>query len=106
MFYRIQGKGIELEQMQRHNSACGCDDRLNEHPGLCACEDADDLHRYIRSFACDPSGKLLEGMDDDFEIVVFEGRRVGNVYDGVLTYPERIIERLTVSAFMSRLQEV
>ena len=102
MFYRLQGKGISLEQMQQHNSTNGASED-GDHEGLCACESVEDLQRYIKSFACDPcSGKLLTGMDDDLEIVVFEGRKSGEVYDGALTYPDRIIERTTVAEFMSR----
>jgi hypothetical protein len=93
-FFRIQTKGISLSDMQAHKSADGGSE--NEvHDGLCATETVSELRSYIRSFA--------DGIDlnDEFEVVIVRGRRVGKVYDGVLIYPEEIIERVSVREFFT-----
>ncbi len=90
-FFRIQTRGIELAEMQQHNSQNGAGDE--EHEGLCAADSVSALRHYI-------SGWML-GDTTDFEIVIFEGQKVGEVYDGVLTYPERIIERVSVDEFLA-----
>lgn len=93
-FFRIQGKGISLAEMQAHKSADGGSEN-EAHEGLCACETVSELRDYIRSFA--------DGidLDDEFEVVVVRGRRIGKVYDGVLIYPEEIVERVSVSEFFA-----
>lgn len=99
MFFRIQGKGHTLEEMQAHRSANGADEDIEFEDGLCACDSVSALRSYIKGaflFGQDPAT-----LDPDFEVVVFRGRRVGEVYDGVLTYPEEIIERVSVSEFFA-----
>ena len=95
-FFRIQGKGISIDDMQAHKSADGGSE--NEvHDGLCACETVSELRDYIRSFAY----PVLNDLDKICEVVVVRGRKVGKVYDGVLIYPKEIVERVSVSEFFA-----
>lgn len=90
-FFRIQGTGLSLAEMQEHNSANGAGDE--EHEGLCASDSVTDLRNYI-------SGWAVGDMDEGFEVVIYHGRRLDDIYDGVLTYPTEILERVTVSSFL------
>ncbi len=89
-FFRIQTKGIGLAEMQEHNSQNGAGDE--EHEGLCASDSVTDLRNYI-------SGWAVGDMDSAFEVVIFRGQKVGQVYDGVLTYPTEIVKRASVTEF-------
>jgi len=91
-FFRIQTKNISLAEMQQHLSANGADDTDQPHDGLCACETVSELRNYIDSFA-------VGNMDEDFEVLVVRGRKLGRIYDGVLIYPEEVVERVSVSEF-------
>jgi hypothetical protein len=97
-FFRIQGKGISLEEMQAHKSADGGSEG-EHHEGLCACETVSELRDYIRSFAHPVLS--VRDLDEDCEVVIVRGRRIGRVYDGVLIYPEKIVERVSVSEFFA-----
>jgi hypothetical protein len=95
-FFRVQGKGISLEEMQAHKSACGSDwDKITED-GLCAADSVTQLRAYLKQADFRPQRD-----DEDTEIIIFSGKKIGEVYDGVLAYPEKIIERVSLTEFVN-----
>lgn len=89
VFFRLQGKGFSLEEMQAHNS----DNVIADEPveGLAAAVGVGELRNYLAPW-------LFVDMKEH-EIVIFRGQKIGDLYDGVLTYPEEIIERVSVDEF-------
>lgn len=94
-FFRVQGKGISLKEMQAHNSACGSGD-CDEHDGLCAADSVTQLRNYFNQADFRPDRD-----DKDMEVVIYKGRRLDTIYDGVLTYPLEIKERVSLTEFVN-----
>jgi hypothetical protein len=91
-FFRIQEKGYSLQDMQKYKS-CDGSSEAEKHDGLCASESIEDLRRYISGWAI--------GDMSMFEIVVFKGRKLDKLYDGVLAEPREIIARYEFDYFMN-----
>jgi len=94
-FFRVQGKGLTLEEMQSHNSADGAS-KDGPHEGLCAADSVCQLRSYLKQADFRP-----ERDDKDMEVVIYEGRRIETLYDGVTTYPIKIHERVTLTEFLN-----
>ena len=93
IYYRMQGKGISLEDMQSYRSLDGASEN-EHHEGLCACEDYEDMLTYAGMWA-----------GEEHEIVVFLGYKVGDLYDGVQVHPIRILDRMSYDEFVEREEE-
>lgn len=67
-------------------------------PGYSACHTAEDLIDYFSQPGMDPIG--------DEPVVIFEGRQVGNGFEGEPTVmPERILETLNWNTFIARYKD-
>jgi len=93
VYYRMQGKGISLEEMQNYRSLDGASEN-ERHEGLCACDDYYDMLTYAGMWA-----------GEEHEIVVFLGYKVADLYDGVQVYPIRILDRMSYDEFVEREEE-
>jgi hypothetical protein len=85
IFYRAQTKGYSFAEMQAYTSADG-GDGLEDVGGICACRSLNELSMNT----------VMGAMDDDDEIVVFEGRELAELYDGYRVRPLRELARFTV----------
>jgi hypothetical protein len=80
LFFRLQESGLSLEQMQEHRSTHGCD--------------SDGEFIYLDGVAAsDRCDEVSFGGSCETEVVVFSGHLVGDIYDGVVVRPEKIIAR-------------
>jgi len=100
VFFRLQGKGISLKEMQSHKTFIDVDpisgDEIHED-GVCASENANGYD----------GGSQWGGQwpAEGDEIVVFEGRHVKDIYDGAVAYPTRIVARFDVSEWDNKLAD-
>lgn len=81
--------GITLKQMQNHRSIHGFDEETgdwNYVDGVCACSGF-------------PSSMNFGGTGGGEEIVLFTGRWVEDIYDGVVVYPEQVVARYTTNEY-------
>jgi len=88
LYFRMQGKGHSLEAMQQYRSEDGASEN-ETHEGLCACDSVSEMQRYAH---------MWFGEGD--EIVIFRGRKVADLYDGVQVYPTEIVERVSLEQFL------
>lgn len=95
-FYRAQTKGYTFEQLQQHSSGDGGDGLGEEFGGVCACSSPQDLLLNT----------VMGAMDEDDDVVIFEGIELAEVYDGYRVRPVREIARLTVAAFRAELAKL
>jgi len=87
-FFRAQGKGHSLEQMQQFVSASGGDaGEDDELVGLCV------------SDSPNPStfGGAWGAMEDDDEVVILRGQVLTEIYDGYRIYPTAEVARFSVA---------
>jgi len=91
-YFRAQGKGHTLIEMQNHTSKDGANEGGTE--GVCCCDSIDGLL----------NNTVMDAMNDDDEVVVIRGQEIAEIYDGYRVYPTEIIARMTVAEF-TRLAE-
>jgi hypothetical protein len=94
-YFRFQKAGHTLEQMQAHNSGDG-GDGMGEEGGVCATISVGDLKRNT----------VYSASEADAEVVVFEGNRICNIYDGVRVYPTKIIARYSAQEFDANADDI
>src|SRR5690606_32768720 len=97
MFFRLQWGRYSLEEMQNHVSEDG-GDGWAEAGGLCACDSVSSLMANT-VWTTDP--RFTPGA----EVIIFRGRKLVNIYDGVRVYPTEIVARMTVEEFMSKVED-
>lgn len=86
-YFRLQRAGITLSAMQRH--------RTREGNGV-----------PCQLSMSDSFGGAWDAFEDDGEIVVLEGKKLRDLYDGVLLYPTRILARFSKGFFTQHLDEI
>jgi hypothetical protein len=94
-YFRFQYGHYTLEEMQNYVSEDGGDDGGTE--GVCACESVSELMRNT---------VWTDKDDHDAEIVVLEGDKVANIYDGVRIYPTAIVATFKPSEFAALADEI
>ncbi len=94
-FFRAQTKGYSFEQMREYTSQDGGDD-LEEQGGVCACDSVSDLIQNT----------VMDAMDDDDEVVVFEADVVSRIYDGYRVLPVKEIVRFSVAHFIQNANQI
>lgn len=87
-YFRAQTKNSSFEQLQNHISADG-GDGLEEQGGVCACLTITEMLRNT----------VLDVLEEDDEIVIFEGYEICEIYDGYRVQPIREIARMTIREF-------
>ena len=93
-YFRFQYGHYTLEQMQDYDSKDGGDD-MNE--GLCACESVSELLKNT---------VWTDSDAHEAEVVVFKGRKVARIYDGIRVYPTEILATFRPSEFADRAEEI
>lgn len=96
-FFRVQGKGYTLEQMQSHVSEDWGEDGGEE--GLAVSGFASGLDGGARF------GGSWDAMNDDDEVIVLEGDVICKIYDGYRIYPTREVARFTVAEWARMLED-
>ena len=81
-FFRIQEKGITLDEMQKFSSGDG-GDGMEEKGGICACDSVTELINARHATYGD-------------EIVIFKGNVLCKIYDGYRVEPVEILARFDV----------
>jgi len=94
-FFRAQHKGISFEEMKTYRSQHG-DERLD---GIAASNTPDGLDGGSRF------GGAYDAMDSDDEIVIFDGRVIGELYDGYIVEPIRELARFTVAEWDQKIED-
>jgi hypothetical protein len=92
-FFRLQGKGITLEQMQQYKSTDADD---TQYDGVCA---DDSPGGFFGGAWPVPEG------DDSLEVVVFTGHITQEIYDGVVVKPAEEIARFSVREWRQKLAD-
>lgn len=93
-FYRVHWADCPAFSPENAESALWGAGRDDATPGYSACWDADDLMQYFREHG-EPAA--------DEKVIVFEGRHVGQGFDGEpLVMPTRVVETLTWAEFTAR----
>lgn len=95
VFYRAQTKGIPFDDMQAYVSADG-GDGMEEVGGVCACSSVNDLLMNT----------VMGAMNDDDEVIVFEGVWLADIYDGSRVRPVREIARYTIADVKARGNDI
>jgi hypothetical protein len=99
-YFRAQTKNISFAKMakyhSKHHDEAGRPVRLN---GLAACISASGLEGGSRF------GGAWSALEMDDEIVIFEGEKVSNIYDGFVVKPIREIARFTVREWQNKLND-
>ena len=94
-YFRVQESGLTIEQMQTHISADG-GDGMDMLGGICACD----------SVASLLNNTAMDAANDDDEVIIFEGRKICEIYDGYRVEPVREIARFTVQEFVNMCDEM
>ena len=95
-FFRLQGKGITFNEMQNYDSIHMSEDDYDRPGGLTASINADGYD----------GGSQFGGapMDDDMEVVVFQGCIIERIYDGYLTEPSEEIARFSAPKWLEMIE--
>lgn len=89
-FFRIQAKGITLEQMRFFNSGDGGDGRTS---GLCVSDRPDEF------------GGAWSAFDDDGEVVIVKGQILAEIYDGYRIRPTTEIARFSKAEWQKKIED-
>lgn len=93
VYFRAQTKGYSFEDMKSFVSGDGGDGMGEEAGGVCACISPDDLRRNT----------VMDAMEPDDDVIVFEGYALAEIYDGYRVQPVRELLRMTVQQFREEL---
>ena len=91
-FFRIQHSSHTLEEMQSYVSEDGGEDGGTE--GICATLSVSDLKNCCAFF---PSPEA--------EVVILNGQKVADIYDGVRMYPTAIVARMSYDEFTAKMDD-
>lgn len=94
-WFRGQHGHYTFAEMQQYVSEDGGDD-LGEVGGLCACDSVADLL----------ANTVMDALDPSDEVIVFEGIKLADIYDGARVEPVREVARFTVSYFKEHADEI
>ena len=89
-YFRAQTKNISFDNLKNHISADG-GDGMEEFGGVCACITVSDLARNT----------VMDALEDDDEVIIFQGREICEIYDGYRVEPVAEIVRMTIAEFRS-----
>jgi hypothetical protein len=92
-YFRIQQEHHTLKQMQKFNSADGGDGQ-EEVGGVCAVLSVNDL---LSNTAFENFGSA--------EIVVLNGDKLADIYDGVRIYPTKVVATFSFSEFQTKVRD-
>jgi len=90
-FFRVQGKGISLEQMKSHDSTDG--------------GDGYDVSLAVSSRPDGRFGGAWDAMNDDDELVVLRGQIIVEIYDGYRIRPTEEVARFTIAEWEKMLED-
>ena len=91
-YFRYQIGQYSLEEMQNYTSEDGGDDGGTE--GICACDSVTGLLR-----------NTVYGPAKDAEVVVLNGRRVCEIYDGTRIYPTALVARHSYEEWQAKVAD-
>lgn len=90
-FFRIQYGHYSLSKMARHNSGDGGD---GNRKGLCA---TDSIQALLSNTAYTTR--------DGWEVVVMEGEKVTDIYDGCRIRPTKIVAQMSAKEFAAKVAD-
>lgn len=94
-YFRLQIGSYTLSQMQAHASADGGDD-CGEQGGVCATGSVNELSRNtVYELITEPTA----------EVVVLNGNRITEIYDGVRIEPTTIVARFSGAQWMAMVAD-
>lgn len=101
-YFRIQEPGISIEEMKAHQTLVDVDDNGEEiyEAGVSCCLSPSGYD----GGSC--FGGAWDAADENWEIVIFEGHIVSQLYDGYVVEPVQEVARFTKSEWRTKIEDM